>query len=60
MKDPRLVLIVTLHKPRHGYFGGTVSAPAAVAMMERALMYLQVAPDQVDASGGVAMQVAGR
>ena len=55
---PRLVLIVTLHKPRHGYFAGTVSAPAAVAMMERCLMYLQVAPDVVAegpavASGGV-------
>ena len=52
---PRLVLIVTLHKPRHGYFGGTVSAPAAVAMMERCLMYLQVPADAVPdavAAGG--------
>lgn len=49
VNNPRLVLVVTLHKPRHGYFGGTVSAPAAVAIMERCLMYLQVPPDAVDA-----------
>ncbi len=58
MRDPRLVLIVTLHKPRHGYFAGTVSAPTAVAMMERALMYLQVAPDWPNGDGGKGTQVA--
>jgi cell division protein FtsI (penicillin-binding protein 3) len=45
--SPRLVAIVTLHKPdlRKGYYGGTVAAPAAVAIMERSLMYLQVPSD---------------
>ena len=35
---PRLVLIVTLHKPNYhlGYYAGSVSAPAAGAKMERA------------------------
>ena len=49
MADPRLVAIVTLHKPdpkKGGYFGGTVSAPAAAAIMERSLLYLQVPGDQ--------------
>jgi cell division protein FtsI (penicillin-binding protein 3) len=46
-KSPRLVAIVTLHKPdlKKGYYGGTVAAPAAVAIMERSLMYLQVPAD---------------
>jgi cell division protein FtsI (penicillin-binding protein 3) len=44
---PRLVAIVTLHKPdlKKGYYGGTVAAPAAVAIIERSLMYLQVPSD---------------
>lgn len=44
MVNPRLVAIVTLHKPDHriAYYGGTVAAPAAVAIMERSLMYMQV------------------
>jgi cell division protein FtsI (penicillin-binding protein 3) len=46
--SPRLICVVTMHKPdpkKGGYFGGTVSAPAAVAIMERSLMYLQVPGD---------------
>ena len=45
--SPRLVAIVTMHKPdlSKGYYGGTVAAPAAVAIMERSLMYLQVPGD---------------
>ena len=47
--NPKLVAIVTLHKPNlaKGYFGGTVAAPAAVAIMERCLMYMQVPGDVV-------------
>jgi len=46
-RSPKLVAIVTLHKPdlKKGYYGGTVAAPAAVAIMERSLMYLQVPCD---------------
>ena len=48
MSDPRLVAIVMVHKPRGGaYYGGTVAAPAATSTLERSLMYLQVASDQV-------------
>jgi len=45
--NPKLVAVVTLHKPdlAKGYFGGTVAAPAAVAIMERSLMYMQVPGD---------------
>jgi len=45
--NPKLVTVVTLHKPNlaKGYYGGTVAAPAAVAIMERSLMYMQVPSD---------------
>jgi cell division protein FtsI (penicillin-binding protein 3) len=48
VKDPRVVVIVTLHKPdkRIAYYGGTVSAPAATAIVERILMYMQVPADK--------------
>jgi cell division protein FtsI/penicillin-binding protein 2 len=48
-RDPRVVVLVTVHKPdkRIGHFAATVAAPAATAIMERTLMYLQVAPDHV-------------
>jgi cell division protein FtsI (penicillin-binding protein 3) len=53
MTDPRLVVIVTVNKPHGGaYFGGTVAAPAATAIAERALMYLQVPGDQVAEAPG--------
>ncbi len=46
--QPRLVCCVTLHKPDRslGHFGGTVAAPAATNILERALSYLQVPGDQ--------------
>jgi cell division protein FtsI (penicillin-binding protein 3) len=46
--DPKLVGIVTIHKPDKsvGHFGGTVAAPAAIRMMERVLVYQHVKPDQ--------------
>ena len=52
---PRLVAVVTLHKPdlKNGYYGGTVSAPAAVAIMERSLMYMQVPADMEQAPAAV-------
>ncbi len=48
MTNPRLVAIVTLHKPdpKEGHFGGTVAAPACTHIMERSLMYMQVPGDQ--------------
>ncbi|MCL2641613.1 MAG: penicillin-binding protein 2 [Phycisphaerales bacterium] len=48
VKNPRLVTIVTMHRPdvSTGYYGGTVSAPTAIAIMERALLYLQVPADK--------------
>jgi cell division protein FtsI/penicillin-binding protein 2 len=51
MASPRLVAIVTLHKPdlKNGYYGGTVAAPAAVAILERSLMYMQVPGDAAEA-----------
>ena len=59
-KNPKLVAIVTLHKPdmHKGYYGGTVSAPAAVAIMERSLMYMQV-PGDVAAEPVQAFEACG-
>jgi cell division protein FtsI/penicillin-binding protein 2 len=44
---PQLVALMAIHRPDRslGYFGGTVSAPGAVRMMERSLVYLRVPPD---------------
>ncbi len=49
MTHPELVCVVTIHKPdrKLGHFGGTVAAPAATALLERSLLYMQVKPDQV-------------
>lgn len=45
-EDPRLVVAVIIHDPDKSvaHFGGTVSAPAAKAILERSLAYLQVPP----------------
>ena len=49
MSGPKLVALVTLHKPDKslGHFGGPVAGPAASRILERCLMYLQVPGDQV-------------
>jgi len=59
MTQPRLAVIVTLHKPDRslGHFGGTVAAPAATQILERALLYLQVPPDQTETGKDL---IAGR
>jgi cell division protein FtsI/penicillin-binding protein 2 len=45
-ESPRLVVGVFIHDPDRslGHYGGTVSAPAARNILERALKYLQVPP----------------
>ena len=45
-EDPRIVIAFIIHEPDPSiaHFGGTVSAPGAARMMERALTYLQVPP----------------
>ena len=45
-KDPRIVVAFIIHEPEktQGYFGGAVSAPGAVKLIERTLTYLQVPP----------------
>lgn len=43
-EDPRIVVAMVIHEPdrKLGHYGGTVSAPAAVRVIERTLGYLQV------------------
>lgn len=45
-EDPRLVAAFIIHEPDKtvAHYGGTVSAPGAMRMMERSLAYLQVPP----------------
>jgi cell division protein FtsI (penicillin-binding protein 3) len=45
-ENPRLVVAVIIHDPDKSvaHFGGTVSAPAAGAILERSLSYLQIPP----------------
>jgi cell division protein FtsI (penicillin-binding protein 3) len=45
-ENPRLVIAMIIHDPdkSKAHFGGTVAAPAASAVLERALQYLQVPP----------------
>jgi cell division protein FtsI/penicillin-binding protein 2 len=42
-EDPKIVVAMVIHEPdrKLGHFGGTVSAPAAVRVIERTLGYLQ-------------------
>jgi cell division protein FtsI/penicillin-binding protein 2 len=44
MEDPKIVVAMLLHEAdrRLGHYGGTVSAPSAVRVLERTLGYLQV------------------
>ncbi|RMF73695.1 MAG: penicillin-binding protein 2 [Planctomycetota bacterium] len=46
--DPRLTVVVTLYRPNpsRAYYGGTVAAPTAAAILADALEYLHVPPDR--------------
>ncbi|QNN25280.1 penicillin-binding protein 2 [Planctomycetales bacterium ZRK34] len=51
LDDPRLITLVTVHQPdpSTGYYGGTVSAPPAMNIVEQTLTYLGVPADGEDA-----------
>lgn len=44
LENPKIVVAMTIHKPDRslGWYGGTVTAPAAVRLIERVLAYMQV------------------
>jgi len=44
VENPRVVVAMTVHKPdpKLGYYGGSVSAPAAARLLKRVLAYMQV------------------
>ena len=48
LAQPRLVCIVTAFVPdvSRGYYGGSVAAPTAAAVLDRALAYLKVPADK--------------
>ncbi len=43
---PRLVVMITVDEPQGASFGGVVAAPAASRVLEQALLYLGVPPEQ--------------
>ncbi len=49
VEDPKIVVAFIIHEPDKNlaHFGGTVSAPGAVKMVERVLAYQQVPPSPV-------------
>lgn len=50
--DPRVIVLVSLYRPTTGkYYGGTVAAPAAAAIIADTLEYMRVAPDTEPALG---------
>jgi cell division protein FtsI (penicillin-binding protein 3) len=42
VEAPRLVVLVSVTRPQGAYYGGTVSAPAVRAILEKALLYCRV------------------
>jgi cell division protein FtsI (penicillin-binding protein 3) len=44
VKNPRLVILVTVDEPREAIWGGVVAAPAFAQIAKFALQYLEVAP----------------
>jgi cell division protein FtsI (penicillin-binding protein 3) len=46
-QNPRLVTLVVVNKPRNGYYGGDVAAPAFEEITKFALGYLAIPPDGV-------------
>lgn len=44
-RDPRLVILVMVDEPQGAIFGGSVSAPVFRRVVQRALRYLNVAPE---------------
>lgn len=50
---PRVVVLVSLYRPSNGkYYGGTVAAPAAAAIIADTLDYVRMPPDPPPAIGG--------
>ena len=50
--NPRLVVAVVIHEPKHRHFGAVVAAPTFKTVMERSLHLLQVDPDNLPVPRG--------
>lgn len=50
LHQPRLVCLISVRRPSpsRGYYGGLVAAPAVKSVLEQALQYLEVPPDEPD------------
>ena len=60
LDDPQVIVLAVVHQPDKsiGYYGGTVAAPVARAVVERTLTYLSVAPDADDTSDATLQYVS--
>lgn len=43
--NPRLVVVVIIHEPKNGYYGGAIAAPLFAKVMAGALRILDIQPD---------------
>lgn len=46
IKNPKLVVLVSIDEPKGAYYGGQVSAPVFRSIAEQTLAYLKVTPDK--------------
>jgi cell division protein FtsI (penicillin-binding protein 3) len=51
-RDPQVLVAVMVDEPQGEYYGGVVAAPAVQRIMEFALPYLRIAPDEPNAAHG--------
>jgi cell division protein FtsI (penicillin-binding protein 3) len=51
-RDPQVLVAVMVDEPQGEYYGGVVAAPAVQRIMEFALPYLRIAPDEPNAANG--------
>jgi len=58
---PRVIVLVSLYRPSSGkYYGGTIAAPAAAAIIAETLAYMRVPPEPSAAAGGRRHRAAPR
>lgn len=57
VKNPQLVVLVSIDEPKGAYYGGQVSAPVFRSITEQTLAYLKVTPDK-EKSAKSSVQVA--
>jgi cell division protein FtsI (penicillin-binding protein 3) len=55
VKNPRLVVLVSIDEPKGEYYGGQISAPVFASIAEQTLAYLKVTPDKEKSGKGITL-----